>query len=566
MGLAVSGERALWLNLSGLGDTQKAEVMDVAFDPTKGLFGPALEKMRKTSTLRKQEDEAFNLCLPRRQIPHPPQAGQQSFAATAVRAKQGGVRAQRTAPAGQQANQRPKQPTLGHGENIPLRLWQLRTGHPTLQKERRSGRLEPSQPAPFNPYFPCKKEEAEGKMQPHSHMFRGFPNVRRFGDPNFSSSSSSRKRGGTGAFQTEFKVSPSTQFRGQRNKECTVTARPRAEVDVLPTLQNTKFPLFSTRGGSCSLFDANPLFPCGGDVIHTRHQRRKLQRHVRCSSGPVACMRSSPLGSVHSFSRRQATIQYETTQIQRCTGFDSQWRFSSRPTGRDCWGATLMGRAVNGMWPPQLSQAHINYLELLAVFLAVKHFRKLLQGQHVLIKTDNSTVVAYINRQGGTRSLRLHRLTRKLVLWCGTRFLSLRATHVLGILNRGADLLSRGNPLYRDWRLHPQVVAQLWQRYGQAALDLFASREKAHCPLYFSLLDGNAPLGVDALAHPWPNILLYAFPPLSLISPTLVRVRDQGLSLILIAPHWPSKHWVAEIVQLLAGQPWPLPPRRDLLS
>ncbi|KAL6465656.1 hypothetical protein MHYP_G00257890 [Metynnis hypsauchen] len=96
IGLAVSGERALWLNLSGLGHTQKAEVMDAAFDPTKGLFGPALEKMRETSTLRKQEDEAFNLCLPRRQLPCPPQAGQQSFAATAVRAKQGGVGAQRT--------------------------------------------------------------------------------------------------------------------------------------------------------------------------------------------------------------------------------------------------------------------------------------------------------------------------------------------------------------------------------------------------------------------------------------------------------------------------------------
>ncbi|KAL6466098.1 hypothetical protein MHYP_G00262310 [Metynnis hypsauchen] len=57
MGLAAS----LWLNLSGLGDTQKAEVMDMAFDPTKGLLRPALEKMRETSTLRKQEDEAFNL-------------------------------------------------------------------------------------------------------------------------------------------------------------------------------------------------------------------------------------------------------------------------------------------------------------------------------------------------------------------------------------------------------------------------------------------------------------------------------------------------------------------------
>lgn len=35
MGLAVSGGKALWLNLFGLGDAQKAEVMDAAYDPTK---------------------------------------------------------------------------------------------------------------------------------------------------------------------------------------------------------------------------------------------------------------------------------------------------------------------------------------------------------------------------------------------------------------------------------------------------------------------------------------------------------------------------------------------------
>ncbi|CAL9704375.1 unnamed protein product [Knipowitschia caucasica] len=72
MGLAVAGERGLWLNHSGLTDAQKAEVMDTAYDPTKGLFGPALEKM-ETSTLRKEEGAAFNLCLPRKQPPRPAQ-------------------------------------------------------------------------------------------------------------------------------------------------------------------------------------------------------------------------------------------------------------------------------------------------------------------------------------------------------------------------------------------------------------------------------------------------------------------------------------------------------------
>lgn len=110
MGLAVSGERALWLNLSGLSDGQKAEVMDAPYDPTKGLFGPALEKMRETSNLRKQEGEAFNLCLPRKPTPRPPQGPRSGFAAAAaaVRGRQWGGRPQRQAT-GQQPHQQPQQ-------------------------------------------------------------------------------------------------------------------------------------------------------------------------------------------------------------------------------------------------------------------------------------------------------------------------------------------------------------------------------------------------------------------------------------------------------------------------
>ncbi|KAL0191693.1 hypothetical protein M9458_014391, partial [Cirrhinus mrigala] len=157
-------------------------------------------------------------------------------------------------------------------------------------------------------------------------------------------------------------------------------------------------------------------------------------------------------------------------------------------------------------------------------------------GHHVLVRCRNTTAVAHINHQGGIRSSKLHALAHKLLVWSRRHFLSLRATHVLGILNRGADLLSRENPLYGEWRLHPQIVDLLWERFGQAAIDLFTSRENAHCPMFFSLRDDDAPLSMDALAHPWPNVLLYAFPPLCLISPTLAWVKEQSRTLILIAP------------------------------
>ena len=209
------------------------------------------------------------------------------------------------------------------------------------------------------------------------------------------------------------------------------------------------------------------------------------------------------------------------------------------------WGGLHEGRFVRGLWNVGLRRSHINYLELSAVFLSLKRFLPYLSGHHVLVRTDNTTTVAYINRQGGLRSRRLHMLARRLILWSSRRLLSLRATYVPGRLNSGADLLSRGAPVYGEWALHPAVVDQIWARYGRATVDLFASRENAQCARFFSLSDVDAPLGIDALAHTWPPELLYAFPPLTLIFPTLSRVREFGHSLVLIAPHWPAMHALA---------------------
>ena len=147
-------------------------------------------------------------------------------------------------------------------------------------------------------------------------------------------------------------------------------------------------------------------------------------------------------------------------------------------------------------------------------------------------------------------------LARDLTLWCSSRLASIRALHVPGLQNSGADLLSRRGVRYDDWSLHPSVARQVWSRFGLPEVDLFASEENAKCSLFFSMA-GSPPLGLDALAHKWPSGLLYAFPPLDLIRPTLERVRLQGLSLLLVAPAWGV--WRSEIQPLLYDDPWPLP-------
>jgi hypothetical protein len=62
---------------------------------------------------------------------------------------------------------------------------------------------------------------------------------------------------------------------------------------------------------------------------------------------------------------------------------------------------------AQGIWSPQEQSLQINFLELNAVHLALKVFAKTLVNKPVHIGTDNTIVVAYINKQGGTRSWEL---------------------------------------------------------------------------------------------------------------------------------------------------------------
>ena len=62
----------------------------------------------------------------------------------------------------------------------------------------------------------------------------------------------------------------------------------------------------------------------------------------------------------------------------------------------------------SSQWPSNKeAQLHINVLELKAVLLALKGFQEHLQGQRVLICSDNSTVVSYLNKEGGTHSIEM---------------------------------------------------------------------------------------------------------------------------------------------------------------
>ena len=62
---------------------------------------------------------------------------------------------------------------------------------------------------------------------------------------------------------------------------------------------------------------------------------------------------------------------------------------------KEGWGAHVNEFTARGSWSVPESNLHINYLELKAVFLALKEFQNLCVDKIVLIATDNTTVVAH---------------------------------------------------------------------------------------------------------------------------------------------------------------------------
>ena len=81
------------------------------------------------------------------------------------------------------------------------------------------------------------------------------------------------------------------------------------------------------------------------------------------------------------------------------------------------WGAHLLGHLVSGLWSEEEQREHINLLELKAVWLALQAFQHRVAHQSVALMCDNATVVAYVNKQGGTVLRCLCSLTKELLSW-----------------------------------------------------------------------------------------------------------------------------------------------------
>ena len=224
------------------------------------------------------------------------------------------------------------------------------------------------------------------------------------------------------------------------------------------------------------------------------------------------------------------------------------------------WGAVMMGQEAAGQWSlDESEQQHINVLELKAGLFGLKSLCKNMKDTAIMLRMDNSTAVAYVNKMGGSKSEACDFVAKEIWNWGIERNIWLTASHIPGINNGIADGLSRGESTNKEWSLDENTFKKLSNLWDSHDIDLFASRLNHKLPVYASWSPDPDAAFIDAFSINWAQFYFYAFPPFSLVDRCLQKIALERATGVLIVPLWPTRPWWAQLHQLLVDQPRRIP-------
>ena len=190
----------------------------------------------------------------------------------------------------------------------------------------------------------------------------------------------------------------------------------------------------------------------------------------------------------------------------------------------------------NCIWSQDQSQLHINVLELQAIWLGLRAFSQRVENARVALMSDNTSAVAYLRNQGGTKSLAMNDLATDICLWSEKRGMTLVPRYLPGHLNVLADHLSRrGQILKTEWSLDQTIADRIFRAWGRPFVDLFALGNNTKLAIYVSPIREETSWKVDSLVQNWDGLYAYAYPPTSLIRACLNKVRTENVEIVSLA-------------------------------
>ena len=212
------------------------------------------------------------------------------------------------------------------------------------------------------------------------------------------------------------------------------------------------------------------------------------------------------------------------------------------------WGAVFKGESTGGRWSESEKDQHINALELNAILLGLQSFFRDDHDIEILIRTDNTTALSYVNHMGGSRSIQCEDLAKEIWEFCEIREIWIIATYIPGNENEEADFMSRNFTDNTEWSLNQHIFDKICDTWGTPQVDLFASRLNHKLCNYVSWVKDPCALYSDAFTVDWDEWdLIYLFPPFSLVSKCLRRIRRTSATVILVVPEWSGQPWFAQL-------------------
>lgn len=231
------------------------------------------------------------------------------------------------------------------------------------------------------------------------------------------------------------------------------------------------------------------------------------------------------------------------------------------------WGAVCNGVKSHGWWDISQSNEHINVLELMAAYYAIRIFTSDLQSCSILLRIDNITAVSCINRLGSVKHKKLHEITKLIWKWCQEKDLWAFASYIASSDNAHADSESRTICSDTEWELSNEAFDIIQNKLGIPSIDLFASNINNKCKHYVSWHQDPYSIAVDAFTIKWDKFsCFYAFPPFALVLRTLRKIVTDKAQGIVVVPYWPSQAWYPLFNQLLISPVLILGPDHSLLS
>lgn len=230
------------------------------------------------------------------------------------------------------------------------------------------------------------------------------------------------------------------------------------------------------------------------------------------------------------------------------------------------WGACLNNQRTRGWWDVKDQKESINFLELKAVFYALKCFASNYSSCQILLRVDNKTAISYVNRMGGIQYPKLNNLARQIWQWCESKNIWIFASYIKSKDNVIADKESRRLPIETEWELNDDHFRLVKNRFGPFDIDLFATNINRKCVKFISWYKDPESWSVDAFTVSWTQFYFYAFPPFSLILRVLKKIMEDKAEGIVIVPNWPTQAWFPLFLSLLVEKPFYLGPELNLLK